>query len=268
MQNIEEILIKYVEARLQLSEVIIEKVKGDWSKLSILIENDEKAYKSFDTMLNSLNEFREATSVGKFFTYPKEFKKIYELLEKITLKPDPEFSVGFSLGEARDMIADLMSDGEEDRRAKALDQLAQLPNYSPDDWVRRKYLIQGIYLSQTNKVPPYLIPRIKEAYFSFIYGNFLASIALARAILEMALKDRFPVLKVKDLSFYDILNEKWFQIKGLKDDDEMQKMAEFIRTAGNQIMHNPQDKVIRIYNEFATTSVLRNLRSLIEFLYQ
>ena len=128
-------------------------------------------------------------------------------------------------------------------------------------------MIQGIYISpQGTKIPLYLIQRLEEACFSFIYGNFLASIALARATIEMALKERFPIFKNR--SFDEIVNEDWFSTGGLKGHDEMRKMAESIRTAGNQIMHKPQDKVIRIYNEFATRAILQNLKSLIEFLYQ
>lgn len=265
MQNIDEILIRYFEAYFDLSKL----TKGDWSKVDILINNNEKAKELDEIMTGYMDEFREAISFGKIFTYSPELDKFYKALESNISEPDSGVSVSFALETARDVIADLLSeDGEDDDRVKAIDNLAQLPNYSPDDWVRRKYMIRGVFLSpQPIKIPQSLIRRFEEACFSFIYGNFLASIALARATAEMALKERFPKLKNQKLD--QIVNQDWHKIKGLKGHDEMQKMTEFIRAAGNQIMHKKQqNKVIRIYNEFATISVLQNLRSLIEFLYQ
>ena len=132
--------------------------------------------------------------------------------------------------------------------------------------IPRSGSVQGIYLSpNATKIPLYLIQRLEEACFSFIYGNFLASTALARATVEIALKENFPTLK--NLTFDEIVNKNWFKIKGLKEHGEMQKMADSIRNVGNQIMHKPQDKVVRICNELFAKSVLQSLKSLIEFLY-
>ena len=268
MRNINEILFGYLESYIKLSIIISEKAKGDWSKYSFLIENHQETAELFDTIEEAQQEFREATSFGQLFTYPTELQKIYKLMVKNSSDQDPEHKIEYDLELLRDMVADLMCDGEEDYRVKALDNLTQLPNYAPDDWIRRKYLFQGIYLPphSSNKIPEDLIQMIEETCFSFIYGNFFASIALARAATEIALKERFP--SFRKLSFDIIVNKCWFKVKGLKEHADMQKIAESIRTAGNQIMHKPQDKVIRICNEFATTSFLRDFKSLIEFLYQ
>jgi hypothetical protein len=270
MENIDDILVDYVEAIFNLQKIIREKAKGDWSKLEILLENDEALKKSFDTIWDTLkirkDEFREATSLGKFYTYHRELDRFFEIMEERTAALGHDGSVAFHLEEARDMIEDLLTDGSEDRRVKAIDMIAQLPNYSPDDWIRRKYMMKGFYLpGHETEVPVYLRQGIEEACCSFIYGNFRACIALARAVVEDALKKRFPLLA--DSKLNEIVNNMWFKIKGLKERDDVRRRVERIRIYANQVLHQGESNVERLCNELAAKTILGDLKEITEFLY-
>lgn len=262
MKDIDEILMGYFEAYLQINDMI----KGDWSKLEILVNNNEKAKELLEKMSDYRNDFCEAISLGKVFIYSPELEKLFQGLEKAS-KTDGNTSISFSLEWIMDMIADSFSDGVEDDRYKALYSLSQLPKYSPDDWIRRKYLIHGIQLSpEAKKMPQSIITRFEEVCYSFIYGNFLATTALARATVEIAISDLYPV--PKDKKFGKFMNEDWYKIKGLREYENIRKKIEFIREAGNRIMHIPKDKkVIQLNNERTAEAVLTDLKSVIEFLY-
>ena len=262
MKDIDEILIGYFEAYLQLKEMM----KGDWSKLDILVNNNERAKELCETMSTCMNDFQETISLGNVFICSPEFEKLFQSLEKISEK-DANTSINFDLERIMDMIADSFSNGVEDGRYKALYSLSQLPKYSPDDWIRRKYMIHGIQLSPGAKeIPQSIIIRFEEVCYSFIYGNFLATTALARATVEIAIQDIYSVSK--DKKFYKFMNEDWYKIKGLREYENIRKKVEFIRESGNRIMHNPKDKkVIQFNNERTAEAVLTNLKSVIEFLY-
>jgi len=56
MKNVDEIIIRYYKASFDLSNLIAEKAKGDWSKAELLISNDNRAKQIFD-------EIEDATTV-------------------------------------------------------------------------------------------------------------------------------------------------------------------------------------------------------------
>ena len=48
MENLDEIIIRYYKANSDLSNLIAEKAKGDWSKAELLISNDDRAKQVVD----------------------------------------------------------------------------------------------------------------------------------------------------------------------------------------------------------------------------
>jgi len=271
MKNIDEVLVGYIRAIIGLDELIRNKAKGDWRKLDILLENDDEARLLDEQMSQYEDEFREGTSLGNIFTFSDELEDVFKALGDGSLKREDKVSLQCELEAARDMIADLTH--EDDDRVVALDNLARLPNYNPDDWIRRRYQFQAIYVPLQTDIPPYLVRMLKEANYSFVYGNFLASAALTRAILEYTLKERFPQLK-NSLLGNITSNNGWHKIKELKGREEMRKMADGIRDRGNQIMHTldeasntRQKNLVYLFNEMTTRQILEDLKSLLQFFY-
>lgn len=265
MQNISEMIVEYADAFLELCQIVKTKANGHWDKLPLLIKNHKRAEELFETMVNLEDHFREAASLGKIFTYPEELEPLYKLINAMSSVEESKLDLQGYLEDIKYMIEDLFK--EKDEWAKAIQEITQLPNYRPNDWIRRKYMVQGIYIpSETTAIPKHLIQRLEEACYSFIYGNFFSTVALARATVETALKTKYPELK--NLTLHEITNDRWFKIKGLKEHNEMQKTAESIRKWGNEIMHDRKDKITNIYNELKTKAVLHSLRSFIEFIYQ
>lgn len=267
MKDIDEIIFGYAGAVIGLKRVIREKAKGDWSKLAILVKNDEEARQLDEKRSYYEGEFRESTVLGNLYTCSKGVMKAISdfLLEEDQSEQAAKTSLEWDIEAARDAIADMLQD-EEDYRVVALDSLARLPNFSPDDWVRRKYMIDGIYLGEGTEVPSHLIQRIEEACYSFIYGNFLSCVAMSRAAIETALKEKYPDFTKRKLN--DILKTRWLETEGLKEYPEVQKRAISIQEAGNQILHDRKTKVVNMWNEFFAQSVLQNMREVIQFLYQ
>ena len=74
MKSILDIMYEFVHGWSQLKKIVSEKAKDDWDKLWFLTENDEvldkKVSDLFRDMDSSLDEFREATSLGTIFSYP------------------------------------------------------------------------------------------------------------------------------------------------------------------------------------------------------
>lgn len=155
MKSIDETLIKYAEAYLSLRKIVNDRVKGDWNKIELLIENDDNANELvnglFEQMNDSLSEFTEATSLGQLFTYSDGLQILYDLLEKVSSSDEPRDPIEWGLEQARETLEALMSSGEGDYRVKAIDQLDKIPNFAPDDWLSRKYIIKGIYLPSEEK---------------------------------------------------------------------------------------------------------------------
>jgi hypothetical protein len=268
VQDLDEVLLRFAHAYKDLAAIIAEKANGDWSKLSLLIESIDEVRNLTDSLLNAADEFRQATPMGVFISYSQELQNLAQAIEMLGAPTDNKerFSIESSLETARDMLEDVLEAGSEDDRVRALNQLLQFPNFSPDDWDRRRYMLSAVYLARRPlTIPSYVTSRFNEACNSFIYGNFLATIALARSVLELVLKERFPLFK--SLTLEEITRKQWDRINGLKGQNEIREKADLIRQSGNQILHKAKDKISHIFNEWAASKVLRDLKTVLEFLY-
>ncbi len=270
IRNIDEIVLGYIKTSFGLENLVKEKGKGDWSKLPFLMENDEEARQLEKQYSYYKEQFREHTALGNLYTSSEGVIKALSdfLLEEQRAKNDSKNSIACGLEDTRNMIAEVMEDGEEDYRVVAFDNLINLPNYSPDDWFRRKFMIEAIYLTEGTEIPLHLVQRIEETCYSFIYGNFLACIALARATTETALKETYPILfQGAEPTLAEFLKQ-WHKIKGLKEHMDIKNQVDFIRKIANQVMHGSKNKVVDLMNEFKAKSVVQNMKQVIEFLYK
>ncbi|MEJ2366562.1 MAG: hypothetical protein P8017_18195, partial [Deltaproteobacteria bacterium] len=259
IKNIDEILFEYLKAYFGLKDLITKKAKGDWGKLPLLVENDEEARQLDEQRSYYENQFREDTALGNLYTSSKGVMKAISdfLLEEQESEKAEKTSIASDLEAARDMIAYLTETGEEDDRVMALDSVSNLPNYSPDDWVRRQLMFAGSYVGEESRIPAHLKRRLEEAFYSFVYGNFFACVALARATTETALKEKYKALfGGKRITFGKLIG-KCSNIKELKDEPRILSMLEDIRDAGDQIMHDPKNKIVHLINELRAKSVVQ-----------
>jgi hypothetical protein len=125
---------------------------------------------------------------------------------------------------------------------KACRRLFTLPFFEPDLWLARQREIGPLLLGRrARNVPSHVRGRVKEIHHSFVLGNFLSAVALARSTLEYALIDRGRSLgyepfetrmgnhSVKRLA--DLIDSASVVMPSLRD-----SMVR-VREIGNQVLH-------------------------------
>lgn len=270
MENVTNIIIRYYKACFELSNQINEKAKGDWSKAELLILNDDRAKQVFDEMEEAKSDFEQATSAGKLYQVSNDFDSFCEtMLQKIDGRSSMASVTGF-LVHIRDEWEGKTEDGdvEDWGIVGALNVFFSLPNYDPDAWLKRRFLIRGVRISSSSRnIPQKIEIGFSEACTCFIYGQNLATSALARSVMEAALKDKFKVLK--NLLLGDIIHKGWHKIDELRKHQELNEKAERIWKAGNEALHEHEDyKVRQLINELSTRTILEDLQKILEYLYK
>lgn len=268
MNNVNEIVIRYHQALLGLSEQINKMSKGDWSKADLLVKNDNQLQQFLDEMNDALSDFEHTTSAGNLYQLSDEFISIAEKMSRTLDKTNNKASITLFFEYIRDDWEEKADAGDVDREVvDALDFFFSLPNYAPDDWLRRKFMIRGARISpNSKKIPKKIVDGFSEACACFIYGQNLATCALARSVMETALKNRFDFLK--NMKLGEIIHTGWHKIHQLKEQQSLNTKADNILQAGNDALHSyDNNKTKHLFNEFHAISILNSLREIIEFLY-
>ncbi len=159
---------------------------------------------------------------------------------------------------------------------EAVERLIFSPFFSPDEWLQNSSEIEPVLGGNTGqRVPGQVRLRLKELTHSFILGNYLASVALARAILEYALVDRAAIIGIRacgeDPRYPDRTNRLGTLIKDASEIRPALKMdMESVWENGNRMLHpKKRDNVIYIpaaLREMALESV-NAIRHVVEALY-
>ena len=269
MENLNDVVIRYYQAYFELSNIISEKAKGDWGKADLLINNDDQVRQVFERMNEALSNFKESTSAGKLYQVSSEFVSLCDLMLKSSNNSSQDASVsGFLEHIYWDWEGKTETGDVEDLGiVEALDAFFSLPNYDPDSWLKRKFLIQGVRISSDlNNLPKKVELGFGEACACFIYGHNMASSALARSVMEAALKDKFILFK--NLSLGEIVHKAWFKIEYLKKYPELNTKAKKIWAVGNEALHNYGDKkVSQLMNELNARTALDYLQKILENFY-
>lgn len=268
MEDIGKIAVRCIESYTGFMEIFERIGKGDWSKVDLILENHPEAREHFENWRNGMADFRNAISAGKVFSYSDELEKVVTLLER-TAKNNPfaECSVKRFLESKRDQYDDQVKRGwcEQDGIVEALDAMFQLPNFDPDKWLERKILTRGARVSADSRIPKSVTNRFAEAHACYIYGNFLATIAMSRSVLEFILKDKYPV-QFKNLTLGEIIGKGWNKIPDLKKEASKREGAERINSVANNVLHF-ECKGSAIVNDMYAQMVIKDLRDVIEFIY-
>lgn len=264
---LDEIIIRYLKAKLGLNNLISELANGDWSKIDLIYDNDEKCRDLYKELLDSLKDFENATTAGKVYTCSDQLRSLMKSLEKQNLSSKEisnKYSISGLLEHARD---DWESKDEYHEHVENYDAFFKLPNYDPDNWLRRKFSLRGVFISHPilKDIPQSIMHGFHESYSCFIYGNYLATAAMARSVLELMLKDKFQEFRNYD-NLRDILS-KWDTINKLKNKKNYKDKVDFIRFKGNAALHKGDEKLLQLVNEMTALKVINNLQDLIEFIY-
>lgn len=269
MENLDEIIIRYYKAYFELSNLIDEIAKGDWSKAELLINNNDRAKQGLDEMDEARSDFEQSTSAGKLYQVSDNLVSLCNsMLENNRSRSNKASVTGF-LEHIRDEWEGKTEEGdvEDWGIVSALEVFFSLPNYDPDAWLKRRFLIRGVRISSSStNIPKKIEIGFSEACACFIYGQNLASSALARSVMEAALKDRFIVFNNMNLG--DIIYNGWYKIDHLKKHSELNAKAKKIWEVGNEALHDYRDdKVRQLINELNARTVLDNLQKILEYFY-
>lgn len=272
--NIDEIVIRYYKACIGQDEIIKEIAKGDWSKAELIYNNNEQFRSLTEERLNSLKDFEHVTSGGNIYTSSDYLLPLYKcLVQRQTTSKKDSFdkrAIAVFLEHIRDEWEDKIKNGDipDNGIVETFDAFFGLPNYDPDGWLKRKFDLRGVYISsfKAKNIPESVIQGFYESCSSFVYGNYLATVAMARSVLEFSLRHRFP--NFHNYTLNEITNEVWNSEPALKNKNNYRDKANFIRKKGNEVLHEGDIKILQIVNEMTARSVLNNLKELIEFIYK
>jgi hypothetical protein len=171
---------------------LVEKCEGDISNLEVTLKQDESAVKVFENLLIIADEIDNDTS-GKFVS--KDLRFILDWVRTISKL---RYGSGRRIGDILHEVMERYVSDEDEEAVSILDKLASLPSYEPNEWMRRSFLIESIFIRPLSTVPPDLISRLEETMSCFIYGNILAGVTLCRATLKTCLHYKYPNLGWED----------------------------------------------------------------------
>ncbi len=109
--------------------------------------------------------------------------------------------------------------------------------FKPDEWLLNIKALRPLLLSKHAEVPERLTWRLKALYQSYLFGNWLGVLALGRAVLEFALRDK---------AGSDLAGQK---LGGLIDNiplanEDIRDNMRRIQERGNMIMHPIRNREI------------------------
>ena len=159
---------------------------------------------------------------------------------------------------------------------KATDRLIYSSFFRPDEWLRNADEIKPILgKAAEQRIPSNIRIRLKELYRSFILGNHLSAIALARAVLEYALVDRSAKIGINPFSDDPRYPNRIRKLGMLVEDasenrPELKLDMESIVDAGNKTLHpKKKDNLVLLpgtLRNLALTSI-KAVRGVVENLY-
>ena len=154
--------------------------------------------------------------------------------------------------------------------------LVYSPFFKPDEWLRNVNELEPVLGPAAElKIPSNVRIRLKELYRSFILGNYLSAVALARAILEYALVDHAAQIDIRAYSD-DPRYPNRTRTLGVLVRDASEKLPELkaemeaVLEAGNQTLHpKKKDKLVLLpsYLRHLAKASIQSVRKVVEKLY-
>ena len=125
-----------------------------------------------------------------------------------------------------------------------------LIRFEPDDWIVNARSLRSVLLSGRDRgLPPHVRIRLQELYRSFIFGNWIAVIGLARAVMEFAIVENRKQLQIETEKVIEIHGKPRWVLKSLEEliDAVTEKRPHLldnmdrVRKLGNYFIHPQKD---------------------------
>ena len=147
--------------------------------------------------------------------------------------------------------------------------IIDLPYFQPDEWFENGKFSPITITKDLKKVPIRIRQRVEEIRHSFIFGNWIAVIALSRCLLEYALVERKHVLKIE--AYRDKEKTRVRALANLIEDagktlPELEGNMSRVKDAGNDIMH-PSKTMPFPPNKNAAKKCIDDIAKIIGVLY-
>ncbi|MDA8002187.1 MAG: hypothetical protein MPL62_12985 [Alphaproteobacteria bacterium] len=112
------------------------------------------------------------------------------------------------------------------------EKIVERPYFEPDAWIKNERL--PVMVARSVEVPPPVRRRVEEIRKSFIFGNWMAVIALSRCLVEYAILDNKPICGIECPpprgldALVSCVN---------KEDRALAKLMRYIKDEGDKVMH-------------------------------
>lgn len=186
---------------------------------------------------------------------------------KVALAHLIEFWVGTLSEQEEDEYSDFLL------TCKELETIVSSRWFDPNAWKRRQELLRPIILpvGSSKRLRDHMRIRLTEIYQSFVFGQFLASVALCRTLLEFAIIQNCQKLGIEKLDSNG-REKKLFQLiedLNLKNPD-LASHAEAIRDQGNRVIHPKKQNIVAIPRvlEDEALDAITHIVEFVEKLYQ
>ena len=113
-----------------------------------------------------------------------------------------------------------------------------LLRFEPDQWIERTAQLRSVLTQRADLLPGQILLRLVEVYRSYIFGNWLSVIVLARSVLEYSILDNCSKLEIDPKRSND--NQK--NLAELIDDvarhlPQLKQTMNYLRDKGNETVH-------------------------------
>ena len=221
-----------------------------------------------------------AELIGDAFLDSEGFEGLAELLKSIDSEQRGA-PIGNAIVCGLERWIDMLDDGENAdwlRRGFDLDaafDMASKPWFLPDTWLENARLLQPILVDRpAQKIPTHVRHRLSEIYGAFIFGLWMAAIALSRSAVEFSIRDnahRLNIELTKTNKRGEVedkrLGELIADVAGIRPG--LLIPMEAIRDTGNRILHPKKRDVIafpKVLREEALNCV-KHTKVVLEALY-
>jgi len=111
---------------------------------------------------------------------------------------------------------------------------SRLIRFEPDHWIERTRQLRSVLTRRADLLPVQIRLRLVEVYRSYVFGNWLSVIVLARSVLEYSILDNCSRLRIdptRRKTLKVLINEVAEQFPRLK------RHMNYLRTKGNEAVH-------------------------------
>lgn len=219
--------------------------------------------------------------IRRAFLDSEGFEGLADLLDSVSSAESTGRPIGSAVSWGMERWIDMVPDDERRNwleRGFDLDgafDLVSEPWFLPDAWRENAQMLRPILVDRpATKIRAHILHRLAEIYGSFIFGFWMAAIALSRSAVEFAVRDSAPALKVQlsrtnskgeveEKRLWELTEEIGASHPQLRD------TLEAIRDTGNRILHPKKRDVVAFPKVLRAEALecIKNTRFVLETLY-